>query len=458
MKSLTSRLYSVLLIVPGVGITLALTITPAHAGNQCATAKLKATGTAINALLQCHAKAVGEGTPVDAACEQRARTHLTTAFANAESTDTCRVSGEVATLQGQIDALVTEIAADLGGPGPSQCTQQRLRAAGKKALMLHNCIATAAGEKGPGFDIDHKCLERAENQFINAFFRAERKGDCIAGNVNDIEAQIEVGLVESRYALAPPVLTCEPLEITATHGAGPFWDNIQLAKIEDGKVPCAHIEEAKAARCVFSTASGSESGDWVETSQGNYARTGQALSLQGAPGGEYVIGARASEEGTMPCINPAGADAVAAPSAIPLGGGCTPETLLSARNTTGFLLENYATREVCTSSFPHPDDRVEGGQAVPTRTDGCSHAPPDVYCAFCFTGKGAALNDRGGRERDINGVYLPENRHCHMGVLGNLTFPVAKRPGMKFENGVLVVDDTTPIVWRPVSPVPNIAN
>lgn len=440
----------------GTLCVVALAAPPAQAQNQCAAAKLGATGEAIDALLECRAKAVAKGGPLDADCVERANDRLTADFDKAERADTCRAPGDALTLQGQIDALVTAIASDLGGPGPSQCTREKLRAAGRKAEMLHDCFARATAIGLLSGDL--RCLERAETQFLKAFGQAETKGDCLAspGDAGAIEERIEAGLVSSRAALAPPLLTCDPVQVTATHGPGPFFDNSSLAKIEDGKVPCAHTETAEVALCEFSTTPGSESGAWLESPQGNYARSGQAISLQGVPGGDYVIGAQVvSNVGTFPCIEPAGGDSTGAASATTLGGGCQPETLHSARNAAGFPLANYATREVCSSTDPHPDQHGSG-ETKPLVT---FRDPARDPVLACWTGEGAALNDPGGRERDINGVYLPETHHCHMVQLSPAyTFLAAKRPGMKFENGVLVVDDTTPIVWRPVSPVPNIAN
>jgi hypothetical protein len=458
MKDIGVRMRSIMTVLGVLCVVALLAAPPAHAQNQCAAAKLGATGEAIDALLECHAQAVVQGAPLDVDCVARANAHLVKAFAKAERADTCRAPGDAPTLQGQIAGVVTAIATDLGGPGPSHCTRDKLRAAGRKAERLHDCFATAAA-MGPGQGGDHRCLERAEAAFLKAFAKAETPGDCLAptGDAGAIEERIEAGLVQSRAALAPPLLTCEPVAVTAIHGQSPFFGNDSLARIEDGKVPCAHTETAEVALCIFSTTPGSESGEWVESPQGNYARSGQAISLQGVPGGDYVIGAQVvSSAGTFPCIEPAGGDTTGLASSIPLSGGCTPETPLSPRNATGHKLENYATREVCSSSHPHPDQHGDDGETKPLLTFRDVDRDPALAC---WTGEGAALNDRGGRERDIHGVYLPETFHCHMVQLTpGYGFLAAKRPGMKSENGALVVDDTTPIVWRPVSPVPNIAN
>src|SRR5687767_8003775 len=53
---------------------------------------------------------------------------------------------------------------------------------------------------------------------------------------------------------APPVTysTCAPVTVTQVHGEG-FLGNSRLAKIENGKVGCVHMETGEKSECVFST-------------------------------------------------------------------------------------------------------------------------------------------------------------------------------------------------------------
>jgi len=212
--------------------------------------------------------------------------------------------------------------AALGGPGPSTCTKQKLQAAGKKADTKHTCHATAVG-KDPGHGVDGNCLNRAEEQFSKACVKAEAQGDCVAGTGDDrvIEKQIDALLAHTRMALAPPISTCDPVTVTTLHGEG-FLGNARLAKIENGKVPCVHSEELQRTTCVFSIASGSESGEWLESPQGHFARAGQAISRQGEPGGEYVVAAKVSAAATVPCVEPTGLDSEGTAAGMELAGAC----------------------------------------------------------------------------------------------------------------------------------------
>ena len=175
---------------------------------------------------------------------------------------------------------------------------------------------------------------------------------------------------------APLLSACRPIIPTALHRTEPacpgrpdsFVPNQRLALIENGAVPCVHVETAEATTCAFLTrrqptpapsappsgrlaaasplrpggsalrpaaghdsrgddeddddhdaegghsdrdtcASGDArayySGNWLKASDGNrYALVGQAIALDGTRGGDYIIGARVAS-GTS--LLPAGA-------------------------------------------------------------------------------------------------------------------------------------------------------
>jgi hypothetical protein len=238
--------------------------------------------------------------------------------------------------------------------------------------------------------------------------------------------------------------TCAPVTVTQVHGEG-FLGNSRLARIEDGKVGCINMETGEKADCVFSTSVENPSGNWVETANGNYAKTGQAITLGGVPGGEWVAAAQVSEEGTVPCIAPVGRDSTGTSVGMELSGSCLVEISLSAGNATGTPLINHATLEVCTSSFPHPDD----AQLIKTIID----AEGGVI-SYCYTGPGAALNDVGGTERDASNNYYTGPNYCHVIWSSGFEVPAAKRPSVALGQ----VRIQTPIVWRPVAPRVHIAN
>jgi hypothetical protein len=244
-------------------------------------------------------------------------------------------------------------------------------------------------------------------------------------------------------------IMCEPVSVTQTHGEGPFFGNSRLGKVENGKVPCVHSETAEVAECVFNLSTVS----WLESPSGTYVLMGQATSLDGGPFGEYVTAARTSAEDTVPCIEPTGADAAGVPSGTTLAGGCTRETYLSATNASGFPLENFTDLRVCSSDQVHPDAHGGGPENV-----GCFVNEENGGVSCCWSGEGAALNDPNGTERSVSGNYLPETHHCHMALNGGVEVFAAKRPAIRRGPSGPEVNPTTPIVWRPITPVTLVAN
>jgi hypothetical protein len=237
-----------------------------------------------------------------------------------------------------------------------------------------------------------------------------------------------------------PTITCEPVAVTATHGEGLFVGNLQLGRVVNGKIPCAHSETAEVAECDFDP----DHLDWLESPSGRYVLMGQATSLSGAPG-EFVTAGQVSAERTLACIEPTAGDTTGLASAVTLSGGCMSELILTAANAARFPLENFTDLEVCSTDQVHPDAHAGG----PDNTR-CFLNQQSGQVNCCWRGEGAALNDRGGRERDRNGVYLPEPHHCHMYMpTPSHALFVAKRPPSTGPG---------PIVWRPVSPLLIVAN
>jgi len=239
----------------------------------------------------------------------------------------------------------------------------------------------------------------------------------------------------------------DPIVASALHGAG-FVGNVRLGKIENGTVGCLHAETAVVARCVFTP----QSGAWAETPTGSYARVGQPVTLAGKPGGDYVTAARINPDGTVPALAPTGHDSagqVSVASGEELGGyAVAVETLGSARNAFGRPLENFVTREVCIGDAVHPDG------ATQTRS-----YPVGDKTAYCYTGRGAALNDPNGRERDQYGVYFWGGNVAwweHHAWYNGYEVPAAKRPATSgYPQKVSV---TSALLWRALASGVSIAN
>ena len=211
--------------------------------------------------------------------------------------------------------------------------------------------------------------------------------------------------------------------------------------------------------CLFSVAGGKVSGEWLESPEGNFAKVGQALSLEGVPGGDYVVAARVSDTAGVSCVEPTSMDTAGWVSpGIELVPQCTIEQMLMPWNNLigpgGYWdpffnrLLNYTTREVCSANTFHPDE----AEFVRTIVG------PDGNTAYCYTGYGAALNDINGTERDASGYYMNGERYCHVIMSNGYEVPGAKRPATRSLPAPGSVITSSFIVWRPVNPNINIAN
>jgi len=208
--------------------------------------------------------------------------------------------------------------------------------------------------------------------------------------------------------------------------------NYRLTPIVRGKVHCLHVETAKLVELAFPR----DTGSWAEGAQGEFAAIGQAISRDGEPGGDYIVATRVAR-GSIPCIDLRGVkDTVGAAAGCELIGGAVHEVLNSAANASGKPLQHFCSLPVWTSGNPHPDGAEQIG------TDGT---------LFCYSGRGAALNDMNGREADAAGNYLPSSRFPHVIYVGGYLTIAAKRPATA-GGWPIKVQRNSPIVWRPVSP------
>jgi hypothetical protein len=248
------------------------------------------------------------------------------------------------------------------------------------------------------------------------------------------------------------------VEVRTVHGSQ-VQPNARLQRVESGTVPCVHVEALTAGTCSFSTASHTASGNWLESPDGEYALVGQAVTLDGKPGGEWIVAARVGEDARTDCVEPTGMDVAGrvAEGTI-LSETCVVEEALAPWNAMSaygyFPLLNYADGEVCSNNDPKLDPHPDGAEVVR------SYARPGsaVDNAFCYTGYGAAMNDLNGQERDASGFYLVGEQYCHTIVAEGLEIPAAKRGCTKSKPVPGIATDTCPIVWRPVNPNVQIAN
>src|SRR5262249_40563791 len=82
---------------------------PSTGASRCARAKLGAAGRLAHAGLQCTARAWGKGPGAEAACVDRARSRLASAFRKAEGKHECLTTGDAASVEGLVDAFVAHV-------------------------------------------------------------------------------------------------------------------------------------------------------------------------------------------------------------------------------------------------------------------------------------------------------------------------------------------------------------
>ena len=246
----------------------------------------------------------------------------------------------------------------------------------------------------------------------------------------------------------PRISECDLVKIKEAHGRD-IDDRCRLAEIRNGKVGCVQVNSAHVERCEFDKANGR----WLKSWTGReWAVVGDPISLDEDGKAKYVVAARIGEKDESPCARlprSSNRDSAGVMLGNELATACVVELMGSSWNATGLVLDNYATREVCTSSFPHPD-------GTDFRDTGFVTSPePGVYC---YRGIGAALNDSNGTERGQDGRYLTGSARCHVVWANGYEVFAAKRPAMRSYPAPARIDPHSPIVWRPMADNARISN
>lgn len=266
----------------------------------------------------------------------------------------------------------------------------------------------------------------------------------------DVQVQVKTGASTtycSTCKTQPTYSKCEPIAVDSygSFGKEAFLGNARLARLVKNRttgayeVPCVYMEKPSRTTCQVNASSA----PWFRGKDGNiYMKTGYRIDQSGNAGGDYVISAVVSTDYSVPCVDPLARDSAGVSATTELAAACVVETINVATNATGLLLDNYATREVCTTSYPHPD-----GAELVNKTS-----------PYCYFGRGAGVNDINGTERDDYGVYYPDENHCHVGWVSGVEVPVAKRPATKSYPAPGIVNPYSAILWRPVADKITIAN
>ena len=122
------------------------------------------------------------------------------------------------------------------------------------------------------------------------------------------------------------------------------------------------VNDGSLASCAFSIAPGNESGAWLESPTGTYARVGQAISQSGIPGGDYIVAAKVNDASPAPCVESVGMD-----TAGWIDGrqrSCTEELRRRgsavSRGTRSPVWVCCSARELCRSGSVHLDPGPSG--------------------------------------------------------------------------------------------------
>ena len=256
-----------------------------------------------------------------------------------------------------------------------------------------------------------------------------------------LAALASVAVPSAGAAQSPSRMSCHVVPVGEVHG-GSIAPMSHLTRIEHGTVLALNANTGAKTTIRFT----SRSGRWLEGKSGaRFAMAGQALTRDGRPGGAYLIAAKLGRGRSVLCAGSTDLTAHAADTAskpatgtnLPLQG--VEEVAGSTYNRVQ-LLENHSPQKVCTNTPTHPD-----GATLVSRPSAT---------VWCYSGRGAWLNDPYGTERQapsapFTGGYFGDANHTHRVVYNNYVVPAAKRPATK-PNGEAILNSA--IAWRTYSP------
>lgn len=122
-------------------------------GGKCASGKRKAAGKKAMAELLCYAKSAIKNVPVDTECLGKAAGNLGKAFAKAEKKAGCTTTGDAATVESAVDAIVAQVVAELSAP-PTTITNTTTTATSTSATSSTGTApSTTSTTMGPGVHI-----------------------------------------------------------------------------------------------------------------------------------------------------------------------------------------------------------------------------------------------------------------------------------------------------------------
>jgi len=245
-----------------------------------------------------------------------------------------------------------------------------------------------------------------------------------------------------------PTIDCKTIAVRDTHG-GFIRKNALLTPIRHGRVRTID----PSTNAMASTRFTARSGKWLTGRDGKrYALANQFITRTGRADGNLLIAAESLPGRMVRCAPQIASLAFASDTASYASDGTLPgtgytETSGSTTNITQRLLDNVATRDVCSNQSKHPDG------AAPSATN-----PHPSANSWCYSSRGAGLNDPNGVERyspSLGGMYIDDPYHRHFVMYSGATVAAAKRPAFKPDCTPVA---NSPIAWRIAMPKCNIAN
>ena len=192
----------------------------AQTGPACAAAKKKLAGKKDQKLLTCDAVGVSKGTTPNSDCLQKTRDGFSTGWDKAESRGGCFTSNDKSTIEGKVDAHVSDLESTLHltGTTPSKCSSKKFKDSGKKGACLLGCHGKAQKKGLPLNDPSIvACMQKCRDKFSAAFTKDEVAGDCRTTNdTTNVEAKIDAFATSVASMLPTGVVTTTTVTTTTT--------------------------------------------------------------------------------------------------------------------------------------------------------------------------------------------------------------------------------------------------
>lgn len=175
--------------------------------SKCDAAKLLAFGKKASQNLQCQAKVVAKGLPLDPACRLKATLDLGKAFTKAAKKPVCAAIGTDPFVYADfLDRYAARFDKNLRpATDPNKCAKKKLTAVAKNLAARLKCESVSAKKDLP---VDPECRDKALATFLKAFTKAETKPKPPCLTTGDAAATDKAVREAVACVRAPSVATC----------------------------------------------------------------------------------------------------------------------------------------------------------------------------------------------------------------------------------------------------------